>query len=127
MEDFKIVNTARIQIQSVVNFLQELGYTFYPNEKVFESVAYETNKARKVISFATAVKAHNGHYTETHGRGFEPCTVFWGVPYEWWCAAQRAKIVHNAKLQYSKKKNAIITQNHMVRFVEPENVSLFIK
>ena len=118
-------NTARIQIQSVINFMQELGYTFYPNEKVFESVAYETNKANKVISFATAVRLHNEGFTEWHGKYFNP--PFDTIPVEWIVAARRAKIVHNAKLQYSKKKNAIITQNHMVRFCEPENVSLFIK
>ena len=118
-------NTARIQIQSVINFMQELGYTFYPNEKVFESVAYETNKANKVISFATAVRLHNEGFTEWHGKYFNP--PFDTIPVEWIVAARRAKSVHNAKLQYSKKKNAIITQNHMVRFCEPKNVSLFIK
>ena len=121
----QIQNTARIQIQSVINFLQELGYTFYPNEKVFESVAYETNKANKVISFATAVRLHNGYYTEWHGKYFNP--PFNTIPAEWFAAAQEAKIVHNAKLQYSKKKNAIITQNHMVKFCNQENVALFIK
>ena len=123
MED--IQNTARIQIQSVINFLQELGYTFYPNEKVFESVSYETNKARKVVSFNTAVRLHNGGFTEWHGYYFE--YPFDNIPVEWFAAAHKAKIVHTAKLQHSKKHNAIIVQNQMVRFVEPENVSLFIK
>jgi len=121
----QIQNTARIQIQSVINFMQELGFTFYPNEKVFESVAYETNKANKVISFNTAIRLHNGYYTEWHGKYFNP--PFDTIPAEWFAAAKRAKIVHNAKLQYSKKKNAIITQNQLVKFCEPENVALFIK
>ena len=127
MEDFKIVNTTQIQIDSVINFLSELGYTFYPNEKVFESVAYETNKARKVISFTTAVKAHNGHYTETHGRGFEPECLFGNIPYEWWQAAQRAKIVHKVYLQNSKKLGWIVCQKHWVRFCEPENATLLLR
>ena len=123
MED--IQNTARIQIQSVINFLQELGYTFYPNEKVFESVSYETNKARKVVSFNTAIRLHNGGFTEWHGKYFNP--PFDNIPVEWFAAAHKAKIVHNAKLQHSKKHNAIIVQNHMVRFCNQENISLFIK
>ena len=56
-----IQNTTRVQIQSVINFLQELGYTYFPNDGVFESIGYETNKANKqsalpqVFAYTTGV------------------------------------------------------------------------
>ena len=121
----QIQNTTRIQIQSVINFLQELGYTYFPNDGVFESIGYETNKASKTISFATAVRLHNGGLTECHGKYFNH--PFDKIPADWIVAAHRAKIVHRAKLQYNKRTGSVITQSHMVSFVNQENVSLFIK
>ena len=121
----QIQNTTRIQIQSVINFLQELGYTYFPNDGVFESIGYETNKANKTISFATAVRLHNGSLMEWHGKYFNH--PFDKIPADWIVAAHRAKIVHKAKLQYNKRTGGIITQSHMVSFVNQENVSLFIK
>ena len=121
----QIQNTTRIQIQSVINFLQELGYTYFPNDGVFESICYETNKANKTISFATAVRLHNGSLMECHGKYFNH--PFDKIPADWIVAAHRAKIVHRAKLQYNKRTGSVITQSHMVSFVNQENVSLFIK
>ena len=120
-----IQNTTRIQIQSVINFLQELGYTYFPNYGVFESIGYETNKANKTISFATGVRLHNGCFMEWHGKYFNH--PFDKIPTDWIVAAHRAKIVHRAKLQYNKRTGSVITQSHMVCFVNQENVSLFIK
>ena len=120
-----IQNTTRIQTQSVINFLQELGYTYFPNDGVFESIGYETNKANKTISFATAVRLHNGSLMGWHGKYFNH--PFDKIPADWIVAAHRAKIVHRAKLQYDKRTGSIITQSHMVCFVNQENVSLFIK
>ena len=120
-----IQNTTRIQIQSVINFLQELGYTYFPNDGVFESIGYETNKANKTISFATGVRLHNGCLMECHGKYFNH--PFDKIPADWIVAAHRAKIVHRAKLQYNKRTGSVTTQSHMVSFVNQENVSLFIK
>ena len=113
-----IQNTTRIQIQSVINFLQELGYTYFPNDGVFESIGYGNNKANKTISFATAVRLHNGKYFNH---------PFDEIPADWIVAAHRARIVHRAKLQYNKRTGSVITQSHTVCFVNQENVSLFIK
>ena len=120
-----IQNTTRIQIQSVINFLQELGYTYFPNDGVFESIGDETNKANKTISFVTAVRLHNGGLMECHGKYFNH--PFDKIPADWIVAAHRAKIVHRAKLQYNKRTGSVLTQSHMVCFVNQENVSLFIK
>ena len=123
----QIQNTTRIQIQSVINFLQELGYTYFPNDCVFESIGlgYATNKTRRTISFATAVRLHNGGFMEWHGKYFNH--PFDNIPADWIVDAQKAKIVHKAKLQYNKRTGSVITQSHMVSFLNQENVSLFIK
>lgn len=126
MEDFKIVNTDKIQLQSVKNFLAELGYSWFSIDKVFYS-PFETNKARTTVSLRSAVLAHNGSFNEIHGRGFEPEGLFGNIPYEWWQAAQKAKIVHTVYLQRCKKGNYIKTQKHLVKFVSQENAELLLK
>lgn len=127
MEDFKIVNTDKIQLQSLKNFLAELGYSYFNVDKVFYS-PFETNKARTTISLHNAILAHNGYYNEIHGKGFEPSGLFGNIPYEWWQAANAAKIVHTVHLQHCKKKgNYIKAQKHLVKFVHPDNASLLLK
>lgn len=127
MEDYKIVNTDKIQLQSLKNYMQELGYSWFNIDKVFYS-PYETNKARTTVSLRGAVLAHNGHFNEIHGRGFEPSGLFGNIPYEWWQAANAAKIVHTVHLQHCKKKgNYIKCQKHLVKFTDKENIPLFIK
>ena len=126
MKDYEIVDTSKLQLQSVKNFLSELGYSYFSVDKVFYS-PYETNKARTTVSLRSAVLAHNGSFNEIHGRGFEPSGLFGNIPYEWWQAANAAKIVHTVHLQHCKKGNYIKTQKHLVKFVDKENVPLFIK
>ena len=120
----QIQNTALIQIQSVINFMQELGFTFYPNEKVFESVAYETNKANKVISFNTAIRLHNNIFTGWNGNCYYFHYPFNSIPVEWIAAAKQAKIVTSVSLQHSRRKG-IICQKMWVRFAPTENGELF--
>ena len=119
----KTVNTKVLQLQSVINFMSELGYEYLPISSVFQSDLW-TNKARKEVRLSTAIKLHNGEYIEIHGRHFkEP---FMDIPYEWFVSANNAKIIYTAKLQHSKRKGLIV-QNHFVKFVNPENIDLFIK
>lgn len=126
MSDVEMKDTSKIQLASVKNFLSELGYSWFNIDRGFYS-SFETNKGRSWISLNTAVKVHNGFYNERHGRGFEPEGLFGNIPYEWWQAAQRAKIVHTVYLQNSKKLGRIVCQKHWVRFVEPENAQLLLK
>ena len=126
MEEYKIVDTSKLQLQSVKNFLSELGYTYLSKDCAFYC-PYPSAKARSWISLSTAVLTHNGHFNEIHGRGFEPEGLFGNIPYEWWQAAQRAKIVHTVYLQNSKKLGRIVCQKHWVRFYESENAELLLK
>lgn len=126
MEDFKIVDTSKIQLQSIKNFLAELGYSWFNVDNGFCS-SYETNKGRNWISLKSAQLAHNGYFNECHGRGFEPEGLFGNIPYEWWKAANASKIVHTTFLQHQKKGNYIKTQKHLVKFICPENAILLLK
>lgn len=124
MEDYKIVDTSKLQLQSIKNFLSELGYTYLNKDYVFYC-PYPSAKARSWISLSTACKLHNGHYFEWHGRVFNP--PFDNIPAEWIASAMKAKIIHTVYLQRCKKGNYIKAQKHLVKFVNPENISLFIK
>ena len=106
MKDYEIVDTSKLQLQSVKNFLSELRYSYFSVDKVFYS-PYETDKARTTVSLRSAVLAHNGYFNEIHGRGFEPSGLFGNIPYEWWQSANNAKIVHTVHLQHCKKKGEL--------------------
>lgn len=125
MEDFKVINTEKIQLQSLKNFMHELGYSWFNVDKVFYS-PFQTNKARVTVSLRNAVLLHNGHYFEWHGKIFNP--PFDNIPAEWIASAMKAKIVQTVHLQHCKKKgNYIKAQKHLVKFVEKENSSLLLK
>ena len=115
--------TKVLQLQSVINFMHELGYQYLPVSHVFQSEAW-VNRGRKEVSLRNAIKLHNAVYDEIHQRYFkEP---FGDIPPDWYSSAKKAKIVHIAKLQHSKRKGLIV-QGHMVKFVNPDNVQYFIK
>jgi|SRR5690554_2195077 len=117
------VNTKVLQLQSVINYMSELGYEYLPASAVFQSELW-SNRGRQEIRLSTAIKLHNGEYNEIHGNCFkEP---FLDIPREWFVSANSAKIVYTAKLQHSKRKGLIV-QSHVVKFVNSENIDLFIK
>lgn len=125
MEDFKIIDTSKLQLQSVRNFLSELGYTYIAKDHVFYC-AYPSAKARSWVSLRTATLLHNGNLMDWHGKRFQD-GCFDNIPEEWISAAKKAKVVHTVYLQRCKKGNYIKTQKHLVKFCDPENISLFIK
>lgn len=125
MEEFEIVDTSKIQLASLKNFLSALGYQYYAIDKVFVSDLW-SNRSRKVISFRTAVFAHNGTFSEIHVRGFEPDTVFGDIPLEVWKQAQVDKVVRSVYLQCSRKKG-ILCMKHLVKFVHPEDADVLLK
>ena len=124
-EEFEIVETSKIQLASLKNFMSALGYQYYGVDKVFVSNLW-SNSSRVAVGFNTAVLAHNGMFTETHGCGFEPDTVFWDIPYTVWQEAQLDKIVHTVYLQKSYKKGILCTK-HLVKFVRPSEADLLLK
>ena len=117
-------NTKVLQLQSVINFMHELGYQYLPVSHVFQSEAW-VNRGRKEVSLRNAILLHNMHYLDNWGKPYfrHP---FNDIPREWVISAKEAKIVHIAKLQHSKRKGLIV-QNHMVKFVNSDNVQYFIK
>lgn len=125
MEQWTPQDTSKIQLASLKNFLSALGYQYYAIDKVFVSDLW-TNRSRKVISFRTAVLAHNGAFTDWHGTGFHRYTVFWDIPLEVWKQAQADKIVHSVYLQCSRKKGILCTK-HLVKFVHPEDADILLK
>lgn len=124
-EEFEIVDTSKVQLASLKNFMSALGYQYYGVDKVFISDLW-SNRSRVNIGFNTAVLTHNGMFTETHGRGFEPDTVFGDIPYAVWQEAQADKIVHNVYLQKSYKRGILCTK-HLVKFVHPEDADVLLK
>ena len=125
MEDFKIKDSSKIQLQSVKNFLSELGYTYIAKDCSFYC-AYPSAKARSWVSLRTATLLHNGNLMDWHGKRFED-GCFDNILEEWIASAKKAKIVHTVYLQRCKKGNYIKTQKHLVKFVEPENSLLLLK
>jgi hypothetical protein len=124
-EEFEIVETSKVQLASLKNFMTVIGYQYYSIDKVFVSDLW-TNRSRKVLSFRTAVLAHNGYFTDWHGTGFHRDSVFGDIPLEVWKQAQADKIVHSVYLQCSRKKG-ILCMKHLVKFVHPEDADVLLK
>ncbi|MGL5012954.1 MAG: DUF7390 domain-containing protein [Bacteroidales bacterium] len=120
-----IVDTSKVQLASLKNFLSALGYQYYAIDRVFVSDLW-TNRSRKVISFRTAVLAHNGAFTDWHGACFHRNSVFGDIPCIVWQEAQADKIVHSVYLQCSRKKGILCTK-HLVQFVHPEDADVQLK
>ena len=115
-------NTASLQLSSVVKFMNELQYDWYWITKNFNSV-HPINKGRSILSLQTAIDMHNGRYNEIHGYlALE--YPFEDMPWKWFEAAKKAKIVTSVSLQHSKKKG-VVCQKHWCRFADTENGKLF--
>lgn len=124
-EEFEIIETSKIQLASLKNFMSVLGYQYYAIDKVFISDLW-INRSRVAVGFNTAVLAHNGMFTETHGRGFEPDTVFGDIPYAVWQEAQADKVVNTVYLQKSYKRGILCTK-YLVKFVRPCEAEILLK
>jgi len=123
----EIKSTKDIQLESLDNFMEALGYgrewSFQEGDESYFSL-WGGNKHCKILSFNTAVKLHNGFYTEWHQKYFNP--PFDTINIYEYNKAQYAKIVKVVKLQYSKKKKEIKVQSDIVTFVKPEYYDLFL-
>jgi len=119
--DIQPKDTTRLQLSSVIKFMNELQYDWYPITKCFNSV-HPINKGRSIISLTTAIKLHDNFYTEWHGNYLD--APFEDIPWKWFEAAKQAKIVTSVSLQHSRRKG-IICQKMWVRFADTENGELF--
>ena len=87
--DIQPKDTLKLQLSSVVKFMNELQYYWYPITKCFNSV-HPVNKGRSVLSLTTAILLHNNFYTEWHGNYLD--APFEYMPWKWFEAAKQAKL-----------------------------------
>ena len=114
-------DTLKLQLSSVIQFMEQLQYEWMACSKCFES-SHPINKGRSIISLTTAIRLHDNFYTEWHGTYLD--TPFEDMPWKWFEAAKQAKIVTSVSLQHSRKKG-IIAQKMWVKFMDTENGNLF--
>ena len=119
--DIQPKDTLKLQLSSVVKFMNELQYDWYPITKCFNSV-HPINKGRSILSLTTGVLLHNNFYTEWHGNYLD--ATFEDMPWKWFEAAKQAKIVTSVSLQHSRKKG-VICQKHWCKFMDTKNGKLF--
>jgi len=119
--DIQPRDTLKLQLASVIQFMEKLQYEWMACSKCFES-SHPVNKGRSILRLQTAIELHNGVHTEWHGKYFDP--PFEDIPVMWILAAVNKKIVTSVSLQHSWKRG-IICQKMWVRFCETENGKLF--
>ena len=119
--DIQPRDTLKLQLASVIQFMEQLQYEWMACSKCFES-SHTINKGRSILSLTTGILLHNNFYTEWHGNYLD--TPFEDMPWKWFEAAKQAKIVTSASLQHSRRKG-IICQKMWVRFAQTKNGELF--
>lgn len=119
--DIQPKDTLKLQLSSVIQFMEQLQYEWMACSKCFES-SHPINKGRSILNLRTAIDIYNGLYTEWHGELLD--APFEDMPWKWYEAAKQAKIVTSVSLQHSRKKG-IICQKMWVRFCETDNGKLF--
>ena len=122
-----VKDTEHLQMQSLVEFMQALGYylqdDFSTNAEYFYS-HLQSNKGHNNISVRTEINLHNGGLIDNHGKQFREPFVF--DEYRM-TRAQASKIVRVVKMQYSKKHNRFVVQSHKVQFVRPSYYHIFMR
>ena len=119
--DIQPKDTLKLQLSSVIQFMEQLQYEWMACSKCFES-SHPVNKGRSILNLNTGILLHNNFYTEWHGNYLD--APFEDIPWKWYEAAKQAKIVTSVSLQHSRKKG-IICQKMWVRFAQTENGELF--
>ena len=119
--DIQPKDTLKLQLASVIQFMEQLQYEWMACSKCFES-SHPINKGRSILNLRTAIDIYNGLYTEWHGELLD--APFEDMPWKWYEAAKQAKIVTSVSLQHSRKKG-IICQKHWCKFADTENGELF--
>ena len=120
--DIQPNDTLKLQLASVIQFMEQLQYEWMACSKCFES-SHPINKGRSILSVRTAIAMHNGRYNERHGIPTLEYP-FEGMPWKWFEAAKQAKIVTSVSLQHSRKKG-VIAQKMWCKFADTENGKLF--
>ena len=120
--DIQPKDTLKLQLASVIQFMEQLQYEWMACSKCFES-SHPINKGRSILSVRTAIAMHNGLYNERHGIPTLEYP-FEDMPWKWVEASKQAKIVTSVSLQHSHRKG-VICQKHWCKFADTENGKLF--
>jgi len=120
--DIQPKDTLKLQLASVIQFMEQLQYEWMACSKCFES-SHTINKGRSILSLTTATAMHNGRYNERHGIPTLEYP-FESMPWKWVEASKQAKIVTSVSLQHSRKKG-VIAQKMWCKFADTENGKLF--
>lgn len=128
-EEFVAQDTKYLQIRSVCAFMEVFGYKLMFNGKFYHEAFFNMYKVKPTfkgcnnISFNTAVKLHNGSYTDWHGDKFR-------APFETdkytFNKARTAKIVQQVFLQ-GTKHGQVVCHKHLVKFTDPSYQYMFLE
>lgn len=126
-----IMNTAPIQVQSVINFMGCLGYVPDRTRKngSFRNEGQAKRVANRHVSFDTAVRLHNSAIDKwvivedfavfpelKLATGFQPISVL---------LAHASKLVQKTKVHFDRHGNIVLHENaHLVRAVNGVVASL---
>lgn len=121
--DIQPKDSSKIQLASVIAFMQQLKYEYLTPTRSFTS-GHPYNKGKEYISLNTAILLHNNFYTECHGKWLD--YPFDNIPSGWFQEAKASKIVKTVSLQNSRKRG-ILVGKHWVKFADTENGKLFLK
>lgn len=121
----KLVDTKELQIRSVKHMMEALGFEDYGALSPNSFITF--NKDHEQISFSTAIKIHNSHWTK-HGPCHARCdNVPWLVVDMYTLAkADASRIIKNAKLQCTNSGH-IICQSNLVEFPVEQYEELFLR
>lgn len=122
----EIKDSTKLQLYSLVSYLEALGYHFMINatgNSWFASGEY-VNKARSIISFSTAVDIYNRRY-KRHNK------LEMDYPFDFstyaLTKAEATRIVNFCNLQMNKKTGYIKATSNLVSFTKYEYYEAFIK
>lgn len=120
--NFEIKDTKHLQVQSLGEFMNQLGY-YMTLDCHFQWDHYYKSSDKQIISFKTAVMLHNQENYDNHGKEYER----FGFSLYDWNKAKAAKIVQHINLTANKKKKSIYCHKHLVKFVKPYYEEMFLK
>ncbi len=122
-----IVDTSYIQTVSVVEFAAALGFEFH-HYKWNNQYWFSRTRGMEIVSMNTLIQLHNSMWFETGEDGYYSPERFMDMKISKYMLqrALASKIVETCKQQYSKKNKRLITQSHMVKFVDKDYYNLFI-
>jgi hypothetical protein len=126
----EIIDTRRLQIYSLCQFMQGLGYEYCNGNRLwgcphFYSDQY-SNKGRSTIGFTKAIDLYNNNSIKCIFGHLTSKLTLWSFNDYDVAKARAARIVTKVKLQLCKSTKTIICQDHRVNFVLPSFKNLFL-